>query len=337
MTDDTVTPVDIDDDLESFENEFFGKTSASPTAEQDEPEDEAEDEDVDENEDDPLATENDDDEDQDEDEDEDYEEEDEPEPKPEPKKNKTQLRIEKLVAEAREAERRAEALEKRLAELEASKEEAKDEAPKGLREQLPENAPDPDAKNNDGEPVYPLGEFDPNYIRDLTKFTIEQERTEARRIEQEEKQKAEIEAAQQEIQTNWLSRLEEAEKEIPDIRENITGLTEAFGDLEPAYGDYLATTIMSSEYGPQIMNYLSQNIGEAQAIVASGPAAATLALGRLEARLMKPVQDEPKRNKKVSSAPTPPEKRSRGAQGKFTTAPDTDDLDAFEREFFKRR
>jgi hypothetical protein len=66
------------------------------------------------------------------------------------------------------------------------------------------------------------------------------------------------------------------------------------------------------------MYYLSQNIGEAQKIVASGAAAATRAIGRLEARFEQTTPHEPKRNKRVSDAPKPPEQRSRGTGGKFT-------------------
>jgi hypothetical protein len=83
------------------------------------------------------------------------------------------------------------------------------------------------------------------------------------------------------------------------------------------------------------MYYLSQNIGEAQKIVASGPAAATLEIGRLEAQLTKPKQEERESNKRVSKTPPPPEVRTRGSGGRFSVRPDTRDLAAFKREFFK--
>jgi hypothetical protein len=69
------------------------------------------------------------------------------------------------------------------------------------------------------------------------------------------------------------------------------------------------------------------------------PAAATLAIGRLDAKFNKPPVQRKKRNtKKVSEAPKPPESsRSRGSGGKFAVAGDTDDLDAFEKEFYKRK
>jgi hypothetical protein len=81
-----------------------------------------------------------------------------------------------LTAKAREAERREAELIRRLEQIEARKpEENTKPEPKPLREQLPAEAPNPDALDEDGEPIYPLGEFDPKYIRDLTKFTIAEE------------------------------------------------------------------------------------------------------------------------------------------------------------------
>lgn len=328
MSDDNTNPVDISDDLDAFSNAFFGKEA--PKEETPEPvkeEEESEKEDT--TEEDSLAT----------NEDEDEEQEEEEEEKPQPKKRKSaQERINELTAKAREAERRAEEAERRLREKEAQKEEVKDKEPAPVKTEV-SGAPDPDALNDKGEALYPLGEFDPKYIRDLTKFTIEQEKLEMKREMEAERQRAEMEAAEAEIRETWIDNVAEAEKEIPDLREKISSLGETFADIEPAYGDFLAATIMSMEYGPEIMYHLATNIGEAQKIVASGPAAAALALGRLEATIgFQKEQKEVKRNMtKVSKAPEPPAATVRGSGGKFAVSPDTDDLDAFEREFFKRR
>lgn len=339
MTDDNNT-VDIEDvALEDFEAEFYGKKTEPVKAVEEPKED-----DVDETEDDSLAPDEDEDESVEETEDdeaddsEEEEEEEVPPVKQQKKRNRAQERIEQLVAEAREAERRAEALERRLAELEAAKEVKAEEKAPTLREQLPAEAPQPDAVDDKGEPLYELGEFDPKYIRDLTRFTIEQETKAAKEAAEREAQERAIKQAQEEVTNKYAERVAKFEEEAPDFREKVLELDNTFKNIDPAYGEYLAMTIMSSEVGPELMYYFSQNIGEAQKIVASGPAAATLALGRLEAKFLSSTPQEEKRNtKQVSKAPEPPEniERARGRGGRFAVAPDTDDLNAFEREFFR--
>lgn len=340
--------VDIQtDDLDEFEQDFFQTREAAPEKEVAEVEEDTDEDEVDTDEDDSVANEDEDEdasEEEDEDsEDESEEEEDEEEPEPQPKKKNRKSareRIEELVAKTREQERREAELVRRLEQIEAqaNKVEKPDDevAQTPLREMLPADAPSPDAVDKDGEPVYALGEFDPAYIRDLTKFTIEQEREADRKQQKEEAQKRELETAQQQIQQKYADNLEKVKEEYPDYPEKILNLEPVVKDLDPEYGDYIASLIMQSDAGPQIMYYLSDNIGEAQKIVASGPTAATLAIGRLEARFITADGDE-KRNKpekKVSKASPPPEQRTRGAQGKFRVRPDTDDLDAFEKEFF---
>lgn len=335
MSDDNANTVDDTNELDAFEQDFFQTAPAEDEVIEDEaPEDE-------DHEDNPLDTEADeeaeveDEESEAEDED---EEEEEPDEVPEPPKRKSaKERINELTAKAREAERREQALLKRLEALEASEKEVKAEDKPPLRDVLPDGAPQPDATGEDGEALYPLGEFDPLYIRDLTRFTIKAENEAIRETRQQEELAAKMEAEKKEIQETWVSRLDAIEEEIPDIRDGISDLTDTFAELEPNYGEYLATLLMSSEQGPRIMHYLSQNLSEAQKIVASGPAAATLALGRLEARFITTrVKEETKRNVKKSSAPTPPETSSKGRGSKFDTKDDTEDLDAFERKFFSK-
>ena len=77
-----------------------------------------------------------------------------------PKKKTAQERIDELTAARRAAEREAEDLRRQLAERSQPKEvETKEavEAPAG---------PTPDDVDANGEAKYPLGEFDPGFIRD---------------------------------------------------------------------------------------------------------------------------------------------------------------------------
>lgn len=323
MTEDDNTLVD-NDDLNTFEQDFFNPKAADEVVIEDEPEKVEED---DENGDTPPATDDED------------EAEDEKEPEKEPEKPKKkpnfQTRIDELTARAREAERREDELRREIEKLRSP--EVNKEQEKPLKEVLADNAPQPDAVDEKGEPLYELGEFDPKYIQALAKFTIEQERDAMRKEDAHLKAEAEREAAQNEIGQKWLERLEAAEDEMPDIRERIVELEDTFAGIEPSYGEYLASTIMSLDGGPAIMYYLSQNIDEAERIVRSGPTLATLALGRLEARLAKDPVVETKQKPSVSKAPEPPESRTRGRTGKFETPPDTDDLEAFERAFYDKK
>jgi len=326
MTEQTETPVDID--LDSFENELLGAKQ----------EDNKEEEKVVENEDDSLANDDEDDNEEAEEQEDEDEESDEPEEKPK-RRNRAQERIEKLVAEARQAERERDALRIELERLRVETKEAvapnkENEAP-AIRAALPADAPNPDTKDKDGNPIYELGEFDPKFIRDLTRFTIEEETKAMKERQQQEETKNMIEAARHEIQTKWNSNLETYEAEVPEVRENITKLVDTFSKLEPNYGEYLASIIMDSDFGPQLMDYFSQNIGEAQKVVASGPAAATRAIGRLEAKFVTSTNNEDeKRNKKVSDAPPPPPK-TKGTAAAKTIRPDTPNLDDFEKIFYQ--
>jgi hypothetical protein len=327
-TDDNSNLVDITDDLNEFETEFFQSEPVAPEPVVDEVDDEQEL--LDNPEDNPLAPE--------EDEIEEEEVEETPEPK---KKTPLQERIDELTAKAREAERREAAtkadLMRRIEELEANSKQEKEEPKKvEVRDVLPDNAPNPDAVDADGKAIYPLGEFDPLFIRDLTKFTIDTETAKAKEAaEQEAAQRAQAEELHK-VQEDWNARVEGVRDELPDYQEKVGGMVEAFKDIDPAYGDFLALTLMQSEAGPRVLYYLAENIGEAQQIVASGPSAALLAIGRLEAKLSAPKK-ETTATSKVTNAPEPPDKRTRGSGGKFSIAADTDDLDAFERAFYNKK
>jgi hypothetical protein len=342
LTDDNSNNDLVDMDLDTFEKDFF---QAEPSKEHVPAEKDIEEvEESNENREDSPETEEDtdasiaEDEDQSEDEgDDEGEEESEPEEKPQAKKGKksAQERINEITARAYEAERRAAEAERRLAEASRQTEEVRNQDRTPLREQLPAEAPQPDAVDDKGEPVYALGEFDPNYIRDLTQFTIHSEAQALRERQMQESEAAQIAAAQRQLAQSWAEKVETVEAEIPELRENIAGLATTFAGIDPSYGEYLATTIMESEVGPQIMNYLSQNIGEAQRIVASGPRAATLALGRLEAQLSSLQASEERRDeKKVTDAPTPPAKGARGSGARKSIRPDTENLADFEKIFF---
>jgi chemotaxis protein histidine kinase CheA len=258
----------------------------------------------------------------------------EPEPEVKPKKKTAQDRINELIAKQREAERTAEAeksarasLEAKLAALEAALPKTP-EAPKPE----PEGKPSATALNEDGTMKYPLGEFDPTFISDITRWTIDSV-TKERQVEAQRAAQAQAEQqANAELEQHWQGKLAEAEKVIPDLRTKGQELVGTFADLNPDYGQFLAQTIMQMDAGPEVLYHLANHLDEAQAIINKGPVGAALALGRLEARFAKGEQPKPR----VSSAPKPAP-TTRGVAIGGSVPGDTDDLDAFSAAFFAKK
>jgi hypothetical protein len=199
-------------------------------------------------------------------------------------------------------------------------------------------APTPDDLNDKGEPLYPLGEFDPGYVRALNRHILEQEMERATRILEEKRVQQEAEAARAKQDLEWNSRLEAAEKELPDVREKIAKLDHMFEGIDPQYGQYLVDTVRSLDNGAYILGYLSDHPQEAKQIVAAGYTGATLSLGRLDAHIgSRKVQKEKEATVKVTKAPPPPKSTPRGSGGNFSVPADTDDLDAFAEMFFTKK
>jgi len=251
-----------------------------------------------------------------------------------PKKKTVQDRIDEVVRQREDIRREAAA---EVAKLRQEVEDLK----KGLNPVKPvvEAAePKPDALDKDGNAIYGLGEFDPQYIRDLTRFTLNEERAKADAETAQAQRQTAMQQEQQTLQTSWNTKLSEATKEYPDLTEKGQALLANFNNLDPNYAGYLSTVLMSMDKGPDVLYYLSNHPEEATAIVNSGAQKATLALGRIEARFLQDEQVAPK--PRVSKAPPPPPKnvQARGTNGAFIeVAPDTDDLDAFSKAFFTPR
>lgn len=319
----------VTDDLDAFAADLFGHKSApkeEATSEEAKVEDSNEESDAEEtheSEDDTTLDEN-----------EDAEEDQEEKTPNKPKKNRFQERIDKLTGEAREAQRAKAALEEKLEAL-ISKLEQNDKPTPVVSNTT---GPIPDAKNEDGTEKYPLGEFDPQYIRDLTKFTLEEERkTFKDRTAQEEQQK-EMDRQRAELHSEWHQKLGPAQERYPDFQEKGEQLLDTFSGIDSNYGEYLTATIMSMEYGPDVLYYLSTNVDEAEKIIASGATKATIALGRLESKFAFAEEEKQRARPKISKAPPPPAHLNKGsAAAKIEVDDDTDDLDAFAAKLFKKR
>jgi len=328
------TNVETDDtNLDDFSAEFFGQDKAQPEETKPEinevvedsedapPEDNQDTQDAEDKDDAPVESED--------------NPEDEPEEAPKPKKNSAQERISELTAARREAERKAEALEARLAELEAKVTPKNEPTPTPASKAGTEVAPPkPTDTNEDGTEKYPLGEFDPDFITDLADFRVEQRFAERDRQVKEAEAQARQQQALGQLEAEWNTQVETARERYPDYTEKLAELQPVFSDVDENYGDYLSNTLMSMEKGADILYYLAENPDEARSIIESGPQRATIALGRLEARFIESSTPPPR---KVSKAPTPPPTNKGSSAARGTVAPDTDDLDAFETLFFNKK
>ena len=198
-----------------------------------------------------------------------------------------------------------------------------------------------DDKNEDGTDKYPLGMFDEAYQDDRFNYMKEKFIAEQREALEREAQEAETRRAQEALTNSWNEKLDPARERYPDFNEKGENLLETFADLDPAYGEYLTAMIMSMDYGPDVLYFLSNNIDEAERIVKLGPQGATIALGRIEARFDRASDEdgerETKPRPKVSKA-SPPPPRNRGSNAALPeVTDDTDDLDAFSAKLFKKR
>lgn len=222
----------------------------------------------------------------------------------------------KQLERALEAEKAAkEALEERIRALEeasAPKKEqtpVKNVVPAGTEFGIPE--PTADDVDENGDPKYPLGEFDPKYIRDLGRYDRAVERAYEARVAAEQ---AAEQAARQEaeaIVTEWNQKLLAAEKTSPNIRQKAASLVDTFADVPAEHGQALAQAIMTLDNGPAVLEYLADNLDEADEIIKLPAARAMIRLGKLDALFLE-ESAESAPPVKPTKAPPPPTAMARG-------------------------
>lgn len=325
--------VSQDVNLDDFSADFFGQKDAAPVEATTETNDEVETAEDDapkledtQPEDDALETDDD-----------DSTDEPEVDEQPKPKKNRFQERIDELTNARRESERREEALRIEFEALKARLEQNDTPKPKTDNVVSKAVAPTPDDKNEDGTDKYPLGEFDPRFVADQVRHELKMEAEAAAQKEQAQAEHQKEEQARAQLQAEWETKLTPARERYPDFQEKGQELIDSFSGLNEAYSEYLTTTIMSMDYGADVLYYLANNPTEAHAIVNSGAAKATVALGRLEAKFALADEDKQTARPKVSKAPAPPPVMNKGSSVSLPSVPgDTEDLNAFEAEFFKK-
>lgn len=210
-------------------------------------------------------------------------------------KTKAQERIEELAAhrraaeaEAFEATQRADALEARLAALEAKSAET---TPVQV---LPE--PDPKA--------FEYGEADPKYLDAVVEHRLSKERA-AFQTEQEQ------ERTQREQQDRAARYRTKAEKAMVDGKERF-GEDYAKVVNSVTFPGQVAMDILDSDFGVDISYYLSKNISKLRQLSAMTPAQRARQIGRLEERFSARATA----GKKRSNAPQTP---GRKAQSRKST------------------
>lgn len=334
------TPIDVttDDNLDDFSASFFGEeqpTSDDATSEDVEVEPEVEDDATNE-EDAHSADDGAEDDEVDETDESDEPTDDDGKPK---KANRYQERINEITAARREAERKAEEAERRyqelLSKINKEPEEPATPTPKKAAENTVTTGPTPTDKNEDGTDKYALGEFDPQFIRDTVQHLLDSDKNAQKEMETQLAKQREYDSSRAAIQSSWNEKLVDVQERYPDFREKGEQMLSVFEGIDDAYGQYLTDTLMDMDAGPEVFYYLSNNLEEAKEIVDAGPRKATISLAKLEAQLA----GSPTKIKavKTTKAPTPPPRLKGSSVSKGAISPDTDDLDAFSRELFKKK
>jgi hypothetical protein len=255
--------------------------------------------------------------------------------KPQPKKRRSaQERINDLTREKYELQRLLD-LERQERDRNKSPDKSEDK-PTSAVTPTSTDAPDPDALNEDGTPVYPLGEYDKDFIADLTRFTFKQEREAAMKQETEDKLRKEAAAAEQELTNSWNAKVAASADRLPDLDTKFGLLQSTFQELPQDYGNFLASSIMTLENGPDVLAYLADNLDIAKQVVDSGAFGAVISLGRLDEKFSSDSEEVEKGvTSRVTQASPPPPKNKGSAVAK-TIRGDTDNLDDFSKIFYQK-
>lgn len=274
----------------------------------------------------------------------DSEEADEPELLKGKKKSRFQERIDDLTAKLRDGDRNREALETQLRTAIAKLEETAT-APKAEVAQNTQKTergliePTADDVLEDGSLKYPLGEFDPKLMRDLTRFDRAVEREHEMKVAEENKVEQARAAELNTLQTQWNDKVESAKEVYPDYVEKGQALLNELENVPQAYAVYLTQNIMGMDYGPDVFYYLAEHPEEARVIVNSSPEKALNRLGRIEARFEIAATERSGKETKLRTTNAPaPAPRNKGSNAQAPTVDlENADLDSFERELFPKR
>lgn len=248
--------------------------------------------------------------------------------------NRSEQRIKEHEAARREAERKA-AEATREAEKWRRIAEAAPPAP-----QVPEGQADPNAEPDPAN--FEFGAADPEYIAAKAEWKA------ISRLRQEGEQ-ARITAELNGLEAKYQSAIPAALEKYPDYDEVVTKGAE--GEAPKwVCSLIMALGIRDSEVGTDIAYHLAKNPEESRRVSNLSDFEQAREFGRLEGRFLYEKEQSaksagngngagagngaPTQQRQRSAAPPPPKKNlARGAGGKFTVPPDTDDFAAFDRAY----
>lgn len=244
--------------------------------------------------------------------------------------------------------------EQRIKEHEAARREAERKASEATREaekwrRIAEGAPQAPEAPADGEkdpnaepdPAdFEFGVADPEYIAAKAEYKA------LTRLRQEGED-ARIKAELNGLEAKYQAAVPAALEKYPDYDEVVTKGAEG---ENPAWvcPPIVALGIRDSEVGTDIAYHLAKNPEESRRIAGLNNLEQAREFGRLEGGFLRDKKDADKKAedgnkgegngapppKKRSAAPPPPKKNiARGAGGKFSVPPDTDDFAAFDRTY----
>jgi chromosome segregation ATPase len=209
------------------------------------------------------------------------------------KKGGWQRRIEKLVGQREEERRQRQALEARLAQLEARAGGEKSQVAK------------PSTEAAAGKPDPATFETHAEYVEALADWKYEQ-RSSADKANAE---RARLISEQETLQKTYLDRL----KSFTETHDDFQDVLDDVSDIPvPAHVQGL---LMQSEHGPELVYELGKNRAELERIAKLSPTSAALAIGRLEAKIEARVsasEEKKPETKKVTQAPKPIEPVGKG-------------------------
>ena len=156
-----------------------------------------------------------------------------------------------------------------------------------------EKKPEAEAKAA-GKPDASKFENHDEYVEALADWKVEQRLL-------AEKQKTREEALKEEFRTKSQTHLERVEK-FSGEHDDFDEVVESVNHI-PISGP-VQDVILNSEFGPELMYELAKNPTEYARICKLSPAAAGVALGKIEARFQKPSEEKPT-EPKVTKAPAP--------------------------------